>query len=112
MRNVRVFGLMTLAPLLLVACALWWQKHETPRRRDDGVFRLSIERTEISAITLPSEIADGYDTQVKLVLNYSGARPKWWDKRDYYMNFNGVKSDVLFTQNSQTKNSRVATSLW
>lgn len=90
------------APLLLMASAWWWQNREASFRHSDvGPFNLSFERVEVSPITVPSEVADGNDTEIRIILNYNGARPQWWEKRDYYPQDQWYGQDVWYSQNGK-----------
>jgi hypothetical protein len=77
--------LLIIVPLLMMTAALVWQiKPDVAKNIQNSLQPPSIFYVEsISFAPLaPSEVADGYDKKVEVVLNHKGPQPVWWNKQN------------------------------
>jgi hypothetical protein len=102
--------LLLLLPVIgLAAFALLSRRPRTPpTSQPPGLF---IESATIEPVT-PREVSLGYDRRVKVVLDYSGDKPKWWGKRmNAFFNISPFERSDLSPQSAQMGMWRIGATL-
>lgn len=85
--------LLLFVPLALAALALVAQ-FGLPMRR--GFYVESARAVEL----MPSEVAEGYDTKLEVVMNHAWPRPAWWNQQSGYARTRNP-GDMLMTRDGK-----------
>jgi hypothetical protein len=97
---------MLIPCLLFAGMALWMGAREAKLPPDDGRIGLVIEKVETRPIHA-KEAADGYDTEVAVILNYKGPKPSWWGKQSGNYGGSEHNARLFYEANGKTKAAKL-----